>query len=371
MGHVDIKRSKLTRWGYVLFLFLALFLAGAALFNLFCLRSLPLRFFFPAVRTYWKRSLLLFGVLLLTALYWLFSLCRPDDRPFTVSLGGRSLRLFRCSFLRSPRPAPLLVAAAVCLLSLLSFPFGGAGRPGPWPGDVSIAHALGEIGGSTYTNSREAFETNYAQGFRTFELDIVTALNGEAICAHNDEGTIPDGDYFLLHPIWGGGGDYTPMRFSDLCLLMKRYPDVWIVTDTKYTQPEQIRPEFQAMVDAACSVGALDVLDRLVVQIYHEDMYALTQEIYPFSSYIFTLYQRWDETEAEFAQLCAWCRENSLPNVAIWHYLDSDAIRETARANGLDLYIYVVNDLTKAKDRLEKGVRGIYTDQLSPRQLLD
>ena len=48
-----------------------------------------------------------------------------------------------------------------------------------------VAHALGSIDGQIYTNSKEAFERNYAAGFRLFEVDLVQLKDGTVLAAHD------------------------------------------------------------------------------------------------------------------------------------------------------------------------------------------
>lgn len=48
-----------------------------------------------------------------------------------------------------------------------------------------VAHALGSIDGQLYTNSKEAFERNYAAGFRLFEVDLVQLKDGTVLAAHD------------------------------------------------------------------------------------------------------------------------------------------------------------------------------------------
>ena len=48
-----------------------------------------------------------------------------------------------------------------------------------------IAHGGGEIDGFTYTNSLEALNKSYADGFRMFELDIIEDTLGNIIAAHD------------------------------------------------------------------------------------------------------------------------------------------------------------------------------------------
>ena len=48
-----------------------------------------------------------------------------------------------------------------------------------------IAHAGGRIEGMNYTNSLEALNNSYKNGFRLFELDIIETSDGEFVAAHD------------------------------------------------------------------------------------------------------------------------------------------------------------------------------------------
>lgn len=49
-----------------------------------------------------------------------------------------------------------------------------------------VAHALGEIDGESYTNSRQAFERSYERGFRVFEADLVQLADGTVWTVHDN-----------------------------------------------------------------------------------------------------------------------------------------------------------------------------------------
>jgi glycerophosphoryl diester phosphodiesterase len=84
---------------------------------------------------------------------------------------------------------------------------------------------------------------------------------------------------------------------------MRDYPDIWIVTDTKYKDPEMVNKQFTIMKETALKADALDVFDRFIVQLYSEEMHEAVEAVYPFEPYIFTMYQRWfGDDEAEFTK---------------------------------------------------------------------
>lgn len=48
-----------------------------------------------------------------------------------------------------------------------------------------IAHALGEINGVKYSNTKEAFELSYKKGFRFFEIDLTITPDDEIVAFHS------------------------------------------------------------------------------------------------------------------------------------------------------------------------------------------
>lgn len=255
-----------------------------------------------------------------------------------------------------------LAAAGTALALLLAGFAAGRIRGGEnlWPGDVAVAHALGGVaGGRDNSNSLEAFRQSYERGFRTFEVDLMLTEAGELVLAHSQR-------EWEAYSTWPELAGYTTLRFGDLCGLMADHPEIWVITDTKSTDAEGIRREFSALVAAAEAAGHPEVLERMVIQLYHEEMYDVVREVYPFANYIFTLYQRWDGDMAELEKICAWCREREIPALTMWYYLLNDSVMETARRYGLEVYVHTVNDPAQAQTLLDLGAAGVYTDDLSP-----
>lgn len=115
---------------------------------------------------------------------------------------------------------------------------------------------------------------------------FVTINNGQK--ADTQEGIDADDisteEVFLSVPILD---KYTPLNIERLWLLMKEYDDIWIVTDTKYTDEENIRKEFEDMLQTVEEIGATEVLGRMIIQIYCDDMLAIVKSIHDFPTYIY------------------------------------------------------------------------------------
>jgi len=116
--------------------------------------------------------------------------------------------------------------------------------------DRYIAHAGGEIEGLKYTNSLEALNDNYEQGFRLFELDISETKDGHFVATHdwdywkketNYQGEVPVSlSEFKKHKI---RNKYTTIDLTAINLWFSEHPDAIIVTD-KINAPEKFAKQF-------------------------------------------------------------------------------------------------------------------------------
>lgn len=109
-----------------------------------------------------------------------------------------------------------------------------------WRRDRSrfIAHAGGAIDGLYYTNSLEALNQSYANGFRYFELDILQTTDGHFVAAHDWVGWKQKTKYagntpvslevFKRNPLHG---TYAPLDMPAINDWFKNHPDAYLVTD--------------------------------------------------------------------------------------------------------------------------------------------
>lgn len=263
---------------------------------------------------------------------------------------------------------------AVCVILMLNFADVLRSYK-EWKGDITIAHAGGDIDGNTYTNSPEAIYKNYENGQRTFEIDMVLTADNKLACIHDwdvdfqkgrEAGTVPTSEEFLSYLI---KEKYTPILFEDLCHIMNERPDMWLITDSKYTSNEEIHLEFQEIVRVAQELNMEHILDRVIVQIYHENMYETIKEIYPFQSWIFTLYQRWKGDVEEFYDIVRFCVKKDIPNITMNKKRVSREIVDIANKYKVDVYAHTINKMEEAKESLDVGIKGIYTDRILPRDI--
>ena len=154
------------------------------------------------------------------------------------------------------------------------------------------------------------------------------------------------------------------MSFKDLLNLMEEYPDITIVTDSKYTNEEYVTKEFNYILGEARKLDKVNLLDRFIIQIYDEEMYDTVQKIYPFENIIFTLYQRWKGDIEEFKAICKWSHEHDVKTITIWNFLCTDEIIDIAKEYNINICVHTENNINSAINFLNNGVYAIYTDNI-------
>lgn len=234
--------------------------------------------------------------------------------------------------------------------------------------DTLLAHAMGGIDESVYTNSLEAFETAYENGFRVYEVDLVVTKEGEVVCSHeylDENGEVVEYSSFMQAKI---EGKYTPVDLEKLIDLMEIYPDVYVMTDIKWdnsmgSSNEDVITLVSSLVEEASGRKTEDILERMIIQIYNPKSYEIMKNIYPFKHYVYTLYHY---ASPIYEEILGFCLENNLPVVAMEEGRISPEIVEYFNQWNIDVLVYTINDESTANKLREYGVKGIYTDWLMP-----
>ena len=236
-----------------------------------------------------------------------------------------------------------------------------------------IAHAMGGIDRRAYTNSLEAFKTNYKMGYRMFEIDITFSVEEEPILLHswNPEGLKKLG----LPSAWNenrptksqfedtlANGMYHTLSFEDACKLMQKYKDITFVLDAK-AEGERCKRIYQKCVKTAKSIDP-KLLDRMIPQIYEEDMLNDVMDVYDFKSIIYSLYKQ-DELNSK--EIIDFAYENGVKAVVVDRSkLNSKFINEL-KQRGVYVYVNTYNDTEKVKELEKLGAKGIFSDFINPK----
>lgn len=244
-------------------------------------------------------------------------------------------------------------------------------------GNVLVAHALGEVDGKIETNTREAFLSSWGDGFRVLEADFTYTSDNVLVVRHDfDTG----GSYYRLEIDVDGPAvmdsktykekkavyELTPITAVELLGLMAEYKDVYLITDTKETDEATVKRQFQDLKAIANNIGAPEVLDRIVPQIYSKEMLGWIKSVHPFQQWIYTLYMTYNP---DYADIAAFCRQNGIGTVTIEQSRISRQVTETFHQQQIKVYTHTVNRYKQAKSLMEQGVDGIYTDSIKPYEL--
>lgn len=272
-----------------------------------------------------------------------------------------------------------ILAAYLCLLVIMGS-LQIRSRKIPWHEKYQVVcHALGTTAeGMSLTNSREAFVYNYSRGQRVFEADIQITLDGVMVLRHDWESGLGQeeafgwtedkrgavtAEEFLSAPIYG---QYTPLTLEDWFGIMKTHPDIYLVTDTKYS-PE-VEEQFRLFVDTAVENGYEDVLSRVIVQIYYKEMYDEVRAVYPFENMLLTLYYIGypDRESGEINELRDFLAERRIPVLTLPSSWWTEDMKADMEDWDIKVFVHTVNEETEARTRLAEGVSGIYTDNILP-----
>ncbi len=149
------------------------------------------------------------------------------------------------------------------------------------------------------------------------------------------------------------------MTFNELLTLMEKYPDMYVVTDTKDDNSVAIESTFKDIVNIGKKHDE-SVMDRLIVQVYNEPMFYEVMNIYPFKSIIYTLYQ----TDARDADVFDFVKETGISAVTCSEGRLSDSLTAELERIGCPVYVHTIDDVKKVSKYASRGVYGFYSNDL-------
>jgi len=268
--------------------------------------------------------------------------------------------LIRCRFERSAACVVGVLLAGTAMTSVIARLTRPTLPPGVVPvRSVVVAHAGGAVNGVTYTNSREALDTNYAGGQRWFELDFSWTSDGELVAVHDwewawparfiDASGVPTRAGFQAAVMRHG---LQQMTLDDVVAWLQTHPDAVVITDLKLRNTEGLSLIRQRA--GAC-------WSQFVPQIYGPDEYAEVHSLGGAHPPILTLYQsklsddgviRFVEAHKLFAVTMPASRARS------------GDLASRLRAGGIFVYAHTVNDVSELASLAAAGTGGVYSDHL-------
>jgi glycerophosphoryl diester phosphodiesterase len=246
-------------------------------------------------------------------------------------------------------PTPPEVAAGLRPIEELGFVAHAGGSP----------HGLEQL--EPYSNSREAFEISYQNGFRVFEFDFLVLADGAVVVAHDYH----EAEYGLsisFHDatradvegrLWNG--EYRVMFAEDIIDLLVEHPDIWIILDSKWGHVEVAK----AMVELAPDTS---VLDRIVPHLADDQHAASIPDIYPFPEQMVAGY-RWRGSDDEFLDRMD---RYGVDNIMVWWDMRwTEDLQAKMDAAGYHVWVHSPEDPDVIEDFRARGV-GVYSNGWIP-----
>ena len=227
-----------------------------------------------------------------------------------------------------------------------------------------IYHAGGGFEGASYTNAKEAILYTLENKNTLIEMDFLFTSDRQLVCAHSwdeiyPEGYVPSADEFLSHKIQG---KYTPISAAELIQIMRDYPQMHLVIDTKEENLYLVVAELVSLAGEDS-----EVIDRFVIQLYAGREKEGLKAFYPFKDeqFLLSLYKLgyWDQS---VIRLCE--QEGIYVLTALFGQIPDEDV-SMLREKGFILYEHTVNDPEQAQIALNRGICGVYTDFLTKEEM--
>ena len=274
----------------------------------------------------------------------------------------------------SPAPAPSPAPSAPAETGAPTAPPTPESSPSPAPEPPAmaedglhprlIAHAGGAVYGYRLTNSLEALDKAWEEGFRFIELDFERTSDGELVLIHDWESMAerllgsPGQRSLRLFRSSPALAGLTLLDLGGLLRWMEAHPGCAVITDIK---SEDNLPALAEIREKAGDMAA-----RFIPQAYDFDQAAaLLAE--GWERVILTVY-RITVTPEELAGFLA---ETPLWAVTMPESRMSEEFASAVFKSGTALYCHSVNTLDFVDAWRDKGLTGVYTDYFEPEHWID
>lgn len=226
------------------------------------------------------------------------------------------------------------------------------------------------------TNAKEAFEQNYDQGLRLFEVDLVFTEDGELIARH-------DWKSYLYEKFLGQKDIYKnnqPLSYKEVMSMpihtkyhsidlkglldfLSSHKDASLIIDSKIETKGDLEKVYKKIVMEAQERGEEALLERIIPQIYATTQYESLKAIYPFSKIILTLYK-----STETREVIGKFLESNHPLFALTmsetEFKKYEDLRNIAHKEGIKIFVHTIDSLQNLEIYKNRGADGIYTNTI-------
>lgn len=222
-----------------------------------------------------------------------------------------------------------------------------------------IAHSGGAIDGRVYTNSLEALNSNYAKGYRYFEVDLERTSDDKTVLLHDWENGFTNlfgapsltrsSDEFINARSSHGYHQLTADTLIDWSVA---HPEARIVLDMKNN--------YLATLDSFASDRPAERV-RFIPFIYNTEQHRLTQgKGYQNPLWLIDYAKYSDADVLDFAS------QHPLTGVAMKATRTETGLPSSLLQHGVPSLVWTVNDAGTGTNLMRSSVLGLITDYLDP-----
>lgn len=221
-----------------------------------------------------------------------------------------------------------------------------------------IAHAGGDINGLKLSNSRQALDQSYSEGFRYFEVDISKTSDGVPFLVHDwDYGKTLIKKHNLPHPpalkdIKRVKSFPELLDLKKLAKWLRKHKDAYIITDIKDNNLEILR---------LIQKKYPRLSRQIIPQIYKFDEYEQVRSM-GYSSIILTLYRM----KASDDEVISFCYKNKLFGLTMSSVRATSEFLKRCSLLDIPVYVHTINEIGLYSKYRSDGAYGIYTDYFQP-----
>jgi hypothetical protein len=226
-----------------------------------------------------------------------------------------------------------------------------------------IAHGGGIYQGYETTNSVEALNHAIKNGYQIIELDMELSSDHKIIMLHDWDRTTMhyfgtnfprklSQSQFMNLSVYGA---LEVLTFDKLAAILKKNPDIRIVTDTKGDNLELL---------TVIKDKYPNLIDRFIPQIYDYDQWSAVKAL-GYKDIIFTLYAM---AELDTRKLTTFVKNHDIYAVTMPDYLAERGICRQLSDEGIIIYIHPVSNYEAALQYMSCGAYGVYSGSLLPEE---
>lgn len=236
-----------------------------------------------------------------------------------------------------------------------------------WYQTSLAAKGFGTCEGRRNTCSKEAWQSAMQKGHVLLETGLQQTSDGKWVLRGStwaraagqklEPGTIPDKQEFLSLPYYGS---MTPLSLEDLFDLLRENPDCFVMLRGSCKEAEEVTNQYGAVVQLAKKKNALDLLQRLIPEVYRASMLYTLLGIYPFSNYLYSIVG--ERSMTGYEKIAVFCQKTHIPVVLMSMKHWNSSVQRVFSDHGILVYLSGVTDPAMRDALHTQGVYGFLCD---------